>query len=34
MDDVESLLRQMARARFRISERLIRHAVVLARQGA
>jgi uncharacterized protein len=33
IEDVEPLLRQMARARFRISERLIRHAVALARQG-
>ena len=29
--DVEPLLRQMVRANFRISERLIRHAVALAR---
>jgi predicted nucleic acid-binding protein len=32
-DDVEPLLRQMAGARFRISERLIRHAVALVRTG-
>ena len=29
--DVEPLLRQMTRAHFRVSERLIRHAVALAR---
>ena len=33
VDDVEPLLRQMIRARFRVSERLIRHAVALARAG-
>lgn len=32
-DDVEPLLRQMVRAHFRISERLIRHAVSLVRAG-
>lgn len=31
--DVEPLLRQMVRANFRISERLIRHAVGLGRAG-
>jgi len=33
VDDVEPLLRQMVRAHFRVSERLIRHAVALARTG-
>ena len=33
VDDVEPLLRQMTGARFRVSERLIRYAVDLARQG-
>jgi predicted nucleic acid-binding protein len=33
IDDVEPLLRQMTRSRFRVSERLIRHAVALAREG-
>jgi len=33
IDDVEPLLRQMVRARFRVSERLIRHAVALVRAG-
>jgi predicted nucleic acid-binding protein len=34
VEDVEPLLRQMVRARFRISERLIRHAAALAREHA
>lgn len=33
IDDVEPLLRQMVRMNFRISERLIRHAVARARTG-
>jgi predicted nucleic acid-binding protein len=33
VDDVEPLLRQMVRMRFRISERLIRHAVAKVRAG-
>ena len=33
VDDAEPVLRQMARARFRVSERLIRYAIAQAREG-